>query len=158
MTQYFQLSAEIEKFYGVLNCAKKKPAILKITQPYAEKFIPKMCQEQFPEPMNELYSPEALKMTYLELLNECERVVESISVCSVVVCIMCIWLFITYCVLIRSHNNSQQKMSLKHEVSHQRSPGFYIGLAESRHLTSNLLHVYKFFYASAEFNQANLLP
>ena len=56
-------------------------------------------------------------MTYLELLNECERVVESISVCSVVVCIMCIWLFITYCVLIRSHNSSQQKLSLKHEVS-----------------------------------------
>ncbi len=66
--------------------------------------------------MNELYSPEALKMTYLELLNECERVVENISVCSVVVCIMCIWLFITYCVLIRSHNSSQQKLSLKHEV------------------------------------------
>ena len=73
-------AAEINTFYGILNSANKKPAILKIIQPYAESFIPKLSKAQFPKPITELYDPEALKMDYIELLTECERVFDLISV------------------------------------------------------------------------------
>lgn len=75
---------EMDRFYRDMNRAKKKPAILKIIQPYAQEFIPKMSQEQFPRPFGELYDPEALKMTYTKLLDECERVFKSIVVSLIV--------------------------------------------------------------------------
>ena len=64
---------------------RRKKTVLKITQPYAKEFIPKMSQEQFPKLISELYNPEALTKTYTELLNECERVFNLISVSSSVV-------------------------------------------------------------------------
>lgn len=71
---------EIEVFYSAINRASKKPAILKVTMPYAKSFVPKLCLSEFPKPLLELYNPEALKMNYLELLSECEKIFSSINV------------------------------------------------------------------------------
>lgn len=60
---------EIDNFNTVLNGAKRKPGILKITPPFAEQFVPKMSLAQFPKPLTDLYNPEALKFTYTELLD-----------------------------------------------------------------------------------------
>lgn len=64
----------------VLNSALKNPAILRITQPYAQSFIPKLSLAEFPKPLTELYNPDALRMNYTELLVECEKVFQSITV------------------------------------------------------------------------------
>lgn len=53
------------------NMAEKKPAILKIIQPYAQRFT-------LPLPMLELYNPEALHMGYLSLLKAFESAFQSI--------------------------------------------------------------------------------
>lgn len=71
---------EISAFYSTIDGAKKKPAILKLIQPYAEFFIPKLSKAEFPKPMTELYNTEALTMNYTELLAECERVFDLIAV------------------------------------------------------------------------------
>ena len=59
---------------------EKNPAILKITQPYAQEFIPKQVSLALPLPMMELYNPETLHMDYASLLDVCESVFETITV------------------------------------------------------------------------------
>lgn len=59
--------------------ADKKPAILKITQPYAKDFIPKCATKALPLPMMELYNPDTLQMDYLSLLNVCESTFQTIK-------------------------------------------------------------------------------
>ena len=73
-------SAAITTFFQEINMAENKPAILKITQPYAQEFIPKLCCSALPTPMMELYNPEALHMSYLTLLETCESAFQSITV------------------------------------------------------------------------------
>ena len=72
--------AAIDHFFREVNMAKKKPAILKITQPYAQGFIPKLCSSTLPRPMMELYNPQALQMGYLSLLEACESAFQGIKV------------------------------------------------------------------------------
>lgn len=72
--------AAVSTFIQEINMAEKKPAILKIIQPYAQDFIPKSCSPALPLPMMELYNPEALHMGYLTLLEECESTFQSIKV------------------------------------------------------------------------------
>ena len=60
--------------------AKSKPAILKITQPYAESFIPQMSLSIFPQPITQLYNPKTLQMGYPDLLKESEQVFLKIEV------------------------------------------------------------------------------
>ncbi len=70
---------EIDAFTKVLNSAAKKPAILKITQPYAQAFIPKLSSSEFPKPLTDLYNAEALTMNYVELLSKCKEIFQSNS-------------------------------------------------------------------------------
>ena len=72
--------AELDTFYEAINEAKRKPAILKITQPFAKTIIPLLSQFVFPLPITELYEPAALSMMYLDLLKECEKVFDCIKV------------------------------------------------------------------------------
>ena len=67
-------------FLEELNKAKQKPAIFKISQPYAQEFIPKCVGSTLPLPMMELYNPEALHMDYLSLLTACESTFDTIRV------------------------------------------------------------------------------
>lgn len=67
-------------FYEALNKADKKPAILRITKPYFKEYIPKLSQLDFPKPLADLYNPDALSMTYTELLRESEKVLADIKV------------------------------------------------------------------------------
>jgi len=53
-------TTELDTFYKAINEAKRKPAILKITHPFAETFIPLLSQSVFPLPITELYNPAAL--------------------------------------------------------------------------------------------------
>ena len=71
---------ELEKFYEKISESKMKPAILKITLPYAEGFIPTLSNSDFPIPISELYNPEMLHVDYLDLLSECEKVFGSLKV------------------------------------------------------------------------------
>ena len=73
-------TTELDAFYKAINEAKKKPVVLKITQPYAEAFIPKLSRSVFPMLITELYNPAALSMKYPDLLKECEKVFDSIKV------------------------------------------------------------------------------
>lgn len=68
-------------FFKKISEAKAKPAILKITSPYAENFIPILSNPKFPVCLTELYNPDKLNKDYLDLITECERVFESIKVC-----------------------------------------------------------------------------
>ena len=72
--------SEMNSFYECLDGAKKKPAILKIIQPYANSFVPKVLSAELPKPISSFYNPDALKMDYIELLAECERLFNMISV------------------------------------------------------------------------------
>lgn len=72
--------AAMTAFFQEINMAEKKPAILKIVQPYAHEFIPKICCSTLPLPMTELYNPEALHMGYLSLIETCESAFQSITV------------------------------------------------------------------------------
>ena len=71
---------ELDLFYEELNNANKKPAILRITKPYFEEYIPKSSQLDFPRPLTDLYNPDALRMTYTDLLSESEKIVTDIKV------------------------------------------------------------------------------
>ena len=73
-------TTELDTFYKAINEAKRKPAILKITQPFAETFIPMLSQSVFPLPITELYNHAALDMEYPDLLEECEKVFDCIKV------------------------------------------------------------------------------
>jgi len=73
-------TTELDTFYKAINEAKRKPAILKITHPFAETFIPLLSQSVFPLPITELYNPAALDMEYPDLLKECEKVFDTIKV------------------------------------------------------------------------------
>ena len=71
-------------FFKKISEAKTKPAILKITLPYAQEFIPILSNPKFPAPLTELYNPDMLNVGYLDLIAECEKVFESLKVCLVI--------------------------------------------------------------------------
>ena len=71
---------ELETFYGSISEAKNKPAILRITPPFAESFIPRLSLSTFPQPLTEYYKPAALDLSYPDWLKECEETFESIKV------------------------------------------------------------------------------
>ena len=73
-------AAAVRSLFQEINSAQKKPAILKITQPYAQEFVPKQVSCALPLPMMELYNPETLHMDYLSLLRACEAAFETITV------------------------------------------------------------------------------
>ena len=72
--------AELADFFSAVNKAEKKPAILKITDPYYKHFIPTLSKPEFPKPITELYDPTALTMSYPVLLKESEKVFDSVKV------------------------------------------------------------------------------
>lgn len=74
------MSEELDGFFAKISKADKKPAILKIVQPYAEEFIPRLSSALLPIPMMDLYNPELLHADYLSLLNECEAQFECLKV------------------------------------------------------------------------------
>ena len=84
---------ELESFYKSIAQAKDKPAILKITQPFAESFVPQLSLPTIPQPITQLYNPATLEMGYHDLLKECERVFHTIEVkkCNTsIICFYCI--------------------------------------------------------------------
>jgi len=71
---------EMDAFFVKINTAIKKPAILKVVEPYSEQFIPKVFSLSLPKSLAQLYDPDSLHMEYLPLLDLCEKVYESIKV------------------------------------------------------------------------------
>ena len=78
---------EMDAFFAEINKAQKKPAILKIEEPYAHQhFLPKLSDNKLPKPISELYDPEALKFDYLTLLDLCHEKSQSLKVTACHVC------------------------------------------------------------------------
>jgi len=71
---------ELIKFYDCLNSSDVKPAILKITPPYSQQFIPMGMNESLPQPISQLYDPDALQLDYLSPLNRCEEIARNLKV------------------------------------------------------------------------------
>ena len=46
---------------------------------YNETYIPAYESSILPKPLTELHNPEAMKMTYLDLLNNCEQTYQSVG-------------------------------------------------------------------------------
>ena len=63
-----------------INNAAKKPAILRVTSPYSEQFVPEFSGPSFPKLISELYDPKMLHSTYTELLTECDKAAAMIKV------------------------------------------------------------------------------
>ena len=63
-----------------MNEAKRKPAILKITETFTDALIPMLSQSVFPLPITKLYNPAALDMDCQDLLKKCEKVFGAIKV------------------------------------------------------------------------------
>ena len=74
---------ELKTFFEKISKAEAKPAILKVTMPYAEEFVPMLSKSQFPLPITELYNPKMLGSDYIELLSECEKVFQDLKVLGV---------------------------------------------------------------------------
>ncbi len=53
--------------------AKKKPSILRIIDPYAREFIPKLSDSTLPQPLSNLYDPSTLHAGYLALINNVRK-------------------------------------------------------------------------------------
>ncbi len=58
---------QVHEFYQKISKSKYPPAILKITMPYANQFIPNLCNPAYPKPITELYNPEMLHENYLSI-------------------------------------------------------------------------------------------
>ena len=76
------LSSELEMdiFYKDLAKAKEEPAILKFTNPYADRFIPVLTIPSFPKSLADLCSPSSLQMDYPTLMKECEVILSTLQV------------------------------------------------------------------------------
>ena len=71
--------SELADFYQMLNSAKHKPAILKITPPYSREFIPQIVQNEL-LPLSHMHDPHALEMDYITLLATYEAAFNNIKV------------------------------------------------------------------------------
>ena len=63
---------DLESFYKAIAQAKDKPAILKITQPFTESFVPQLSLPTIPQPIThhtDIYNPATLEMGYHDLLR-----------------------------------------------------------------------------------------
>ena len=69
---------DLELFYNDLSKTRGKPVILSLLPNYNESYIPAYESGILPKPLTELHNPEAMKMTYLELLNKCEQTYQSV--------------------------------------------------------------------------------
>ena len=66
-------TTELDVYYKAINEAEKKPAILKITQPFAGTFILMLAQSVLPMPITKLCKPAALDKEFPDLLKKCEN-------------------------------------------------------------------------------------
>ncbi len=71
---------EMNNFFRKIDKAQIKPALLRVVEPFAEDFIPRLSTDKLPKPLTDLYNPDALRMDYLKLLDSCESVFQSIKV------------------------------------------------------------------------------
>ena len=71
---------EMDTFFQKISKGKERPAILKITMPYAQEYIPRLSDTRFPLPITELYNPKMLDSDYIQLLSECEKVFQELKI------------------------------------------------------------------------------
>ena len=76
-------TSELDVFYETLNHAQLKPAILKITPPYLDQFIPDSCNASFPALISHMYNPNCLSMDYMSLVKHCEEARKAMKVLNV---------------------------------------------------------------------------
>ena len=65
---------EAEAFFQKLDATGVKSAILTITSPYSDKFVPLSMQSAFPEPLTNLYDESHADLEYNKLLEVCSNI------------------------------------------------------------------------------------
>lgn len=71
--------AELSDLFAKLHGANTKSAVLTITKPFCNNFIPEPAQQKFPQPLTQLKDPKFSSMTDDEVLEACQSVDISIS-------------------------------------------------------------------------------
>ncbi len=65
---------EKDSFYKELSQAGTKPAIISLIPGYSSTYVPKTFLPEFPLPLITLYDPNCLKMSFDELLKQCDSI------------------------------------------------------------------------------------
>ena len=74
-------ASELNDFYKTLS-ETGKPAILSIVPDYSEAYVPLQVNGDLPSPLTNLYNKEFLSLTYTDLLSECEKAYQGLSISS----------------------------------------------------------------------------
>ena len=69
-----------ETFFIELKKLNPSAAILSIVLEHSDKFVPKSCTNELPVCLSSLYNSKYFDLPYHELLTECIKVYDSISV------------------------------------------------------------------------------
>ena len=64
---------DIDQLLKTLAEAGSKAAILSITEPYCDKFVPKAISQDFPAVLSDLKNDKCLEMNYFELVEHCKQ-------------------------------------------------------------------------------------
>ena len=63
---------EMDNFFKILYHSGTKPVVLSGILKYSDKYVPKSSLPEFPKPLQLLYNPKYLLMSYDEVLNICD--------------------------------------------------------------------------------------
>ena len=70
---------DLSIFYNTLSKTKGKPVLLSLISKYNDSYVPETEAGILPKPLTSLHDPEAMKMSYPDLLNRCESIYQSVS-------------------------------------------------------------------------------
>ena len=79
-TSYVPTQIQVKKFFERLHTSNTRPAILSLTPPYNQDYIPKTDTCKLPEPLTQLYSDEHCSLDYQGLLAKSKEVFQNIQV------------------------------------------------------------------------------
>ena len=77
-----QGSMSLDTFYSKLAEINSQASILSILSDHMNKFIPQSCSKEFPTSISSMYDSKYLDMPYHELLEECKKAFDSLTVTS----------------------------------------------------------------------------
>ena len=70
---------DMDEFFHKLHATGTKSAILSITSPYSDEFIPLSMHSAYPEPLTQLFEDSCTDLTYEELLQKCKDIKISLT-------------------------------------------------------------------------------
>ena len=70
---------DLNTFYDDLSKTKGKPVLLSLMSKYNDSYVPETEAGVLPKLLTSLHDPEAMKMSYPDLLSKCESIYQSVS-------------------------------------------------------------------------------